>query len=134
ADESRLIVFGGWSNKWLDDVWQINVSSIVGPPYAIIKVEPALGPVTGNQLIRIRGVGATSTQGTVTVRFSTAKDFADTVGTVIDDNTIECLTPAVVQTIGPKRCDVRFAVGVKDFTTTLAHFDYFLNTIADKSL
>lgn len=35
-----------------------------------------------------------------------------TVGTVVDDNTIECLTPAVIQTIGPKRCEVRFAIGV----------------------
>ena len=25
-EESRLIVFGGWANKWLDDIWQINVS------------------------------------------------------------------------------------------------------------
>ena len=31
------MIFGGWANKWLDDVWQINVSSIVGPPYAITK-------------------------------------------------------------------------------------------------
>ena len=28
--ESRLIMYGGWANKWLDDCWQISVSSIVG--------------------------------------------------------------------------------------------------------
>lgn len=38
-EESRLILFGGWSNKWLDDIWQINVSSIVGPPYAVIGIK-----------------------------------------------------------------------------------------------
>lgn len=41
-----------------------------------------LGPVTGNQLLRIRCVGATSAQGTVTVRFSTAKHTADSIGEV----------------------------------------------------
>ena len=29
-EESRLIMYGGWANKWLDDCWQISVSSIVG--------------------------------------------------------------------------------------------------------
>ncbi len=61
--ESRLVIFGGWANKWLDDVWQINVSSIVGPPYAITKVEPPLGPVTGQMKVTIYGVGFQSTNG-----------------------------------------------------------------------
>ena len=43
AQESRLVIFGGWANKWLDDVWQINVSSIVGPPYAITKADDPNG-------------------------------------------------------------------------------------------
>lgn len=64
--ESRLVIFGGWANKWLDDVWQINVSSIVGPPYAITKVEPPLGPVTGQMKVTIYGVGFQSTNGMAT--------------------------------------------------------------------
>lgn len=38
--DSRLIVFGGWSNKWMDDVWAIDVSAIIGPPYAVNSVTP----------------------------------------------------------------------------------------------
>ena len=60
------MIFGGWANKWLDDVWQINVSSIVGPPYAITKVEPPLGPVTGQMKVTIYGVGFQSTNGMAT--------------------------------------------------------------------
>eukprot|EP00438_Fugacium_kawagutii_P015474 Skav212883 [mRNA] locus=scaffold1006:263673:274076:+ [translate_table: standard] len=69
--ESRLVIFGGWANKWLDDVWQINVSSIVGPPYAITKVEPPLGPVTG--------------QMKVIIEFSSGKLSATTQGNVLND-------------------------------------------------
>jgi len=133
-EESRLILFGGWANKWLDDVWQINVSSIVGPPYAVIAIKPHLGPVTGGQKVQISGIGFKSTNGQVVVRFITPKFYAESQGVVIDDELIECNTPDVVQTIGPKDCEVRLAIGIRDFTTTMVKYKYFLNTIADKSL
>ena len=31
----------------MDDMLSLNVSSIVGPSYAIYKIIPALGPLTG---------------------------------------------------------------------------------------
>ncbi|CAD7974700.1 unnamed protein product [Amoebophrya sp. A25] len=133
-EESRLIFFGGWANKWLDDCWQINVSSIVGPPYAVIGIKPHLGPVSGGQKVQISGIGFRSTQGQVVVRFITPKFYAESQGTVIDDELIECNTPDVVQTIGPKDCEVRLAIGIRDFTTTMVKYKYFLNTIAEKSL
>ena len=34
----RLVIFGGWANEWLEDVYALNVSSIVGPPYAITDI------------------------------------------------------------------------------------------------
>lgn len=133
-EESRLIIFGGWANKWLDDVWQINVSSIVGPPYAITKVEPPLGPVTGNMKVTVYGVGFQSTFGMVTVQFATAKHAATSQGNVINDTIIECLTPAVATSIGPKECEVRVQIGIKDYTTTVTNYKYFMNSIAEKSL
>jgi len=36
--DSRLIIFGGWSNDWFGDLWSLNVSQIVGPPYAITEI------------------------------------------------------------------------------------------------
>ena len=53
----RLIVFGGWANEWLDDAHGLNVSSIVGPPYAITEIIPNLGQLTGGTPLIIRGVG-----------------------------------------------------------------------------
>jgi len=43
-DEQRLILFGGWSNNYLDDIYQINIGSITGPDYAIYQINPPLGP------------------------------------------------------------------------------------------
>ena len=31
---SSLLLFGGWANCWLGDLLKLNVSSIIGPPYA----------------------------------------------------------------------------------------------------
>ena len=40
AKNSRLIIFGGWANEWLNDVYILNVSSVVGPPYSISEIIP----------------------------------------------------------------------------------------------
>ncbi|CAE8644450.1 unnamed protein product [Polarella glacialis] len=133
-DMSRLIIFGGWANKWLDDVWEINVSSIVGPPYAITKVEPPLGPVTGQMSVTVYGVGFQSTNGLVTIEFSAGKLSATTQWNVVSDEVIECLTPAVMGSIGPRECQVRVQIGPRDFTTTMTNYSFFLNSIAEKSL
>ena len=56
-NESRLIVFGGWSNNWLDDMYSLNVSTVTGPPYAIFSIIPSLGPLTGKTKVQIIGEG-----------------------------------------------------------------------------
>jgi len=40
---NQLCIFGGWNNGWLGDMYSLDVRKIVGPPYAITKIEPALG-------------------------------------------------------------------------------------------
>jgi len=55
--DSRLIIFGGWSNDWFGDLWSLNVSQIVGPPYAITDIYPNKGPLTGNTKVKVGGVG-----------------------------------------------------------------------------
>lgn len=51
-----MLLFGGWSNRWLGDTWKANVSSIIGPPYACIGVSPSIGPVFGNSTLTLRGL------------------------------------------------------------------------------
>lgn len=57
SNESRVIIFGGWANNWLSDMWALNVSSVTGPPYAIFSIKPSLGPITGKTKVTVIGDG-----------------------------------------------------------------------------
>ena len=55
--ESRLIVFGGWNNRWMNDIYALNVSKIVGPAYAVTSIEPATSQLSGGTTVTVRGCG-----------------------------------------------------------------------------
>lgn len=44
-----------------NDLFELNVSAITGPEYAIYGIEPNLGPLTGNTHCIIEGEGFKST-------------------------------------------------------------------------
>ena len=51
--ESKLVVFGGWQNQWFSDIHVLDVSRVVGPPYAIMDIYPSEGAITGGTEIEI---------------------------------------------------------------------------------
>ena len=55
AKTCSLLMFGGWANRWLGDLWKLNVASIIGPPYACTGVDPGIGPVFGGTEIQLKG-------------------------------------------------------------------------------
>ena len=57
AKDSRLIVFGGWNNRWLNDIYALNVSKIVGPSYAVTSCEPTTSQLSGGTVVTVRGCG-----------------------------------------------------------------------------
>lgn len=71
-NNNRIIVFGGWSNKYMNDVHELNISSITGPQYAIYDIEPKLGPYTGNTNCMITGEGFVPNR-TYVVEFNAGK-------------------------------------------------------------
>ncbi len=83
--DSRLILFGGWADTWIGDIYALNVSSIVGPPYAITSIEPSLGQLSGNTEVVVKGVGFIDTNN-INVRFSCGKQSVDVQGTYLNDN------------------------------------------------
>jgi dynein heavy chain len=40
---SSLLIFGGWASRWLGDLVKLNVSAIIGPPYACTSKHYQLG-------------------------------------------------------------------------------------------
>ena len=73
AKGSRLLLFGGWANRWFGDIHALDVGSVVGPPYAIMGIEPSIGPITGQQQVNIEGIDFVDTPS-VTVRFGGKMD------------------------------------------------------------
>lgn len=71
ARTSRLVLFGGWSNRWFGDLHVCKVGDVVGPPYAIDSISPTLGPLTGMTKCTILGVGFKSSGNQVITSQST---------------------------------------------------------------
>jgi dynein heavy chain len=137
--ERRLVIFGGWNNGWYDDLYTLNVSKIVGPPYAIVNSDPAMGQLSGGVELEISGRGFSENQ--ITVLFTQGDKPVDAVGkmtkqvpgTFKDATTITCVTPNF-DDFGPKQCIMQLQIGTQDITTTWVPFQYFLDTKASKSL
>jgi len=58
----KLVLFGGWSNRWHDKVYTCNVSQFVRPPYnifflACINWDKLIGHVTGGSKMLFKGKG-----------------------------------------------------------------------------
>lgn len=135
SNESRLVLFGGWSNMWMDDISALSVSLITGPPYAIYDIKPKLGPLTGKTKIFISGDGFIDS-GNINIKFlvSNAKGLPlEVQGNYISPNEIWCETPNF-ETFGAKKADVRISINKGDFTITSSNFTYYLNTKADRSI
>ncbi|CDJ27951.1 LOW QUALITY PROTEIN: uncharacterized protein EMH_0036310 [Eimeria mitis] len=141
AEDSTLVVFGGWwvtlqkkqstsnrSGKWLGDLWACCVSSVVGPPYAVLGLSPPCGPMTGGTPIILKGAGFTT--GSITVRFSVGDFFADVPGTFVSSTEIHAVTPNVKAALGPRTCEVRVKIGAKDLTSSLCSFQFYANSCA----
>ena len=133
-DESnnRLLVFGGWSNKYMNDVHELNISSITGPQYAIYDIEPKLGPYTGNTNCVITGEGFVPNR-TYVVEFNAGKYPLTTQARYMSPTQIECVTPEFVA-VGPKEASVRVRAERGDLTLTDVPFQFFLNTQSDKTI
>lgn len=89
---SKIFVFGGFANRWYNDLYSLDVSSVVGPPYAITSIFPVMGPVTGGSTIEILGIDFVNTVDVV-VRFACKKGFVDVRGMFVSSTKITCLTP-----------------------------------------
>jgi dynein heavy chain len=130
--EQRIIIFGGWSGNYLNDIWELNISSVTGPEYAIYSIVPSLGPYTGGTMIEVTGEGFTPSRA-YKVQFSSGKSILDVAAVIISPEKLQCETPSFFE-VGPKEADVRVLAERGDLTLTMAKFAYFLNTTPEKTI
>ncbi|CAN0207407.1 unnamed protein product, partial [Discosporangium mesarthrocarpum] len=50
---SRLLLFGGWANKWWGELHVCSVGEVVGPPYSLESMAPTTGAITGSTEARV---------------------------------------------------------------------------------
>jgi hypothetical protein len=126
-----MVMIGGWADKLYTDVHILDVSMIVGPPYAIESCTPIIGPVDGGTELIITGMGFTKDPCTVRFSFGKGEDqFADAAGEYISPTEIRVTTPDFEE-FGPKKVEVRLSMKGDAMTTTKTNYQVFDNTKAD---
>jgi dynein heavy chain len=86
----------------------VNVSTIIGPPYAIKSLKPQLGPLTGKTKIIITGDGFKDSQNII-VRFAIGKFAEEVAGNFINENELWCETPSY-EKHGARKVEVRVSI------------------------
>lgn len=127
----QLLVYGGWANRWLGDLHAANVSSIVGPPYALLDLKPKIGPVMGGTEITISGLRFRG--GNIVVKFSAGRNEATSEGEFVDETTVKVRTPNF-ENFGAQKVDVMLQISGSGWTVNRINFDYFANTYAKNCL
>ena len=139
--DRRLLLYGGWSNGWYGDMYALNVSKIIGPPYAITGSDPDMSQLTGGVKVRIFGRGFKEfgpkvlfTSGERPIDYA-GRNTREVSATYISDTEIECLTPNFGD-FAPnfQQAVLQVQLGSDDITNTWIPFSYFLNTRAKNSL
>ena len=128
----KILMFGGWSNRWLGDTWQLNVSPIIGPPYAVFNVDPDIGPVFGETEVTIHGMQFKQSEK-IEVGFRTGKTEVIAPGTFVNATKIKCLTPNFEE-FGALEVEVRLNINNEGWTVNKMGFRYFANTAAKNCL
>lgn len=129
--DQKLLIFGGWSGNYLNDLWELNISKITGPDYSISGISPTVGPATGGTYCEITGEGFTSNKfykiqfikpGTnhsadVPARLITSSD---------GPNRLACETPSFMD-YGKGDVEVRIVADRGDPTLDSQKFSFFQN-------
>ncbi|CAM9266952.1 unnamed protein product [Chrysoparadoxa australica] len=133
AENSRLLLFGGWADKWFGELCVCSVGEVVGPPYSLESMTPTTGPLTGGTNTIITGLGFQSVPGSPSIRFACTKGYLEVTGEVVSDTQIRFDTPNF-EKFGPVATEIRVSIGPKGLTSKTLEFQYFSVGDATKTL
>ena len=129
--QKSLIVYGGWNNEWYDDLYSLSVSTVVGPLYSIIGLEPKMGRISGNQEIKV--FGSKLAAGNIQVFFILGNKYKSQTANYVSDTEAVLTTPAFLE-LGPKEVEVRISIDGDELSTNPAAFTIYLDTKAERSI
>jgi hypothetical protein len=129
----RMVVYGGFSNEWLDDMWALDVSQIVGPSYSIERIEPARGPISGKIPVIVYGKGFHEGPRKWRLLFKVGNKWEEASEVSRISNTeLEVLTPNF-RKYGPRTVEVYIKEGEDLVSVTKTQFSFFVDTMCEKS-
>lgn len=129
----KITLFGGWSNRWHGDLYNCDVSNVVGPTYNIFCIssngwDEPIGPITGGSKMFLIGKGFSSVQSSIaTIKFACAKGIVEVPGQVLSDDRVSFTTPNF-QKYGAVKVEVRLKIGSQSFTNNIVDFAFFVVT------
>jgi dynein heavy chain len=128
----NLIFFGGWRQKWWNDLCLLNVAGVVGPPYAVMGANPDTGPMTGGTPITLTGLRFKQSP-LVSVRFTDGKREATVSGQWVSETEITCKSPDFSK-FGALDVTVRVSIGGESYTVNECGFSFYANTSAKRCI
>jgi len=131
---AQLIMFGGWSNRWLGDLWICKVRDVVGPPYSIHNIDPKIGAVTGATECIVHGMGFLGSKGDASMSVACAKGAMEVLGTVTSDTSLTFITPDYTQFGSAQDVQCRLKIGPGGLTNTAVELKLFEVTSPDESI
>jgi len=126
---NRILLFGGWSNAWLDTVWSLDVAQVVGPKHCVTGCTPAAGQLSGGVELTITGIGFAAP---CQVMFSAQGKASGQVvvdAERVDSRTLRCVSPNF-ERFGSAKVRVRVGCGASMFSTSMVYFSYYPDTSA----
>jgi len=129
---SKLFVFGGWSGRWLNDLYSLDVAPIVGPPFCVTGTEPKEGPITGGIPIRIFGIQFPEAKD-VMVKFTNGDKEENVPGQWVSSSEVTCRSPSW-EKFGAGDVEVRVNMKGEGFTVNRVKFTFYINTMPAKCL
>jgi len=129
---SKLFVFGGWSGRWLNDLYSLDVAPIVGPPFCVTGTEPKESPITGGIPIRIFGIQFPEAKD-VMVKFTNGEKEENVPGQWISSTEVTCRSPSW-EKFGAGEVEVRVNMKGEGFTVNRVKFTFYINTMPAKCL
>ena len=133
----EFFVFGGWSNKWYNDLWRADMNQKIGPPYNLTCIEPTYGSIKGDTQLKLIGVGFPNTRN-IKVQFDAGDNYTneECMANYVSETELTCETPnleAFLQKNG-RKCNVSISIDGGIYTIYQVDFEFFTVTSAAKSI
>jgi dynein heavy chain len=127
---NEFFVFGGWSNKWYNDLWHANMNTIVGPRYNLESVQPTFGSIKGGTIITLKGVNFQNTRN-IKVFFDAGDQYTDedAMGNYVSGTEITVETPNLEAFINKTGRKVNISCTIDGGIPTIYPVDYEFFTV-----